>query len=1494
MEEAPVSEHLQKVCAFFFQQHRPQLQASKEAMARVSAVPSDQLENTLSALVSTLLQVDRGDRAMLEKLVVDSGAQLVMYVEHSRFDETPLRVRQQHQLETILSHSLPEPSAQSTGRSKRGQQSTSSIQKTLAATSASKLLAVENRFLMLVRAPVLADASDLDDRFLCLRGTSLTSLHLLEKASGSCQQQCLKRSSGASSWSSRFPLKLRVSTSDQAGANFLAEKMVLGARKEDGSSWSGLHLPCNVHIVAGAFRKTFRLLDTDVTGMVNVALFLSVGSNMLLFRQTLTQVVTSKLQIVMGYPTPEMNAYREHILNTFCSAGRGVALKRCLLAKLANGDWQRKDIIQVFIPPGVDYAEDQILENLCTGLLLSLAGSLFSIYPRHRWLGADATVEQVGLCEAVHGLLSTTLHLMLQSSMTSSVQAEAEVEAPPLVAPPASAEVQGQDGQQFDEHHTEAHVSSAAGGRSDEQPPSYHPPFVGEAEAPDDWRALAEQNAVHRQKAAAWMDTSPLPRLMVIRAAMKPLAQLLDDHLLRGSDSWEHDQRSTVATAVLSGADDGVARQSALLEYLHLTSEKRFFEELEALRQDHQWAYFQESQKTRSFQCLIFRLLSTMGCLVQELLVVPTTRFPLQLFKIVEGGTETADRFYHDFEDCPCIFDECSKTLLQRYPEQALGQGEGLAVLKALAHSTPVDTAHIERAHGRVSRILRSQSVQTRAPTFSFLNAQQVCLKFKDRSASTLTSQAALAGHRRTGERHATGPGDRPSQRKRRGGGGPWRAFLSQTRRGVAGSTDFSQQKTVYREIKAEAGQQWQQLQDLGAAGTQLHKATGQPSFGQPQRQIQRKLATQAAQQQVIATDLPPERDLGELLRSGDCSALSDSFDLASDIKVLRGQTRQAAKHKRISREAKDHSLARFVSEQKGPSLETALHIIPELATVSDSMHIEAFQDFSLFQIAFDNIAKAQQLTSWILANSRTCNLKKSLSEAWQAANAVVQHKDSDAVLEEPVARGHKACEAYGLPLCTLAGRKTYYLRNRFLKQLKTLCQRKDQDYKGLLHTGFVVVRLSKSALSEESPAASRLSRRLNQRLEDLGGSRALAEGALQQMTTLWLHVGLHYWKPYRPTFQRLDELGLDQDHMKLRQSGEFFNHFDLFSGLPKTCKWSSTLHRLVSSEAPVAELQPACCWVEAIPGAEDEVWTGALKRRGPGLRRAGRQAKAKSRPSREAPSAKASSSRSAAAPTPERQEDEGDSRSNESSSEMADEAASLAGVAELAEPDTSDSCLEDMLQHILEGQQAETVAEDHFVEGSLLDALLPAGADGEEAIGTALAEAAAEDTGHVEAGSVQVEEPTAERLQQPPVAEAPAPAGRPAPRAARSFATVRGKSEYTVQVPGGKLSYYSKGSFFQAICSNPAHKPRCVLSRSAEEGRKPSQGRPVGLLLGWLAKGEHLPNKEAHWMRDNWPSQAERLEYRLGLPVLEGGADLLLCEREKRPDEPEEPEELP
>ena len=120
-----------------------------------------------------------------------------------------------------------------------------------------------------------------------------------------------------------------------------------------------------------------------------------------------------------------------------------------------------------------------------------------------------------------------------------------------------------------------------------------------------------------------------------------------------------------------------------------------------------------------------------------------------------------------------------------------------------------------------------------------------------------------------------------------------------------------------------------------------------------------------------------------------------------------------------------------------------------------------------------------------------------------------------------------------------------------------------------------------------------------------------------------------------------------------------------------------------------------------------------------------------------------------------------------------------------------------------------------------------------------------------------------------------------------------RARAEIYADVPGGKITYYSTKSFYSGTCSNVAH-GRCVVSRSAEPGRRACQGRPLGFITAWLQQGETLATRAEHWNRTTWPSHAQRARAREDLTQWSGGAELLLFERPLRPDEATEPEECP
>ena len=52
--------------------------------------------------------------------------------------------------------------------------------------------------------------------------------------------------------------------------------------------------------------------------------------------------------------------------------------------------------------------DEEIVEHLTSGLLVSLCNAQPGLYPRSRWTGADVALDNLGLMECVHKLLSTT------------------------------------------------------------------------------------------------------------------------------------------------------------------------------------------------------------------------------------------------------------------------------------------------------------------------------------------------------------------------------------------------------------------------------------------------------------------------------------------------------------------------------------------------------------------------------------------------------------------------------------------------------------------------------------------------------------------------------------------------------------------------------------------------------------------------------------------------------------------------------------------------------------------------------------------------------------------------------------------------------------------------------------------------------------------------------------------------------------------------------
>ena len=586
-----LDEHTTAMAQFFLRQ-RPQLHASREAISQVTNVPRAKIEACLSTLANAILHTDQVQRRVFEQAIVNSNVSLIAYFEVSRYDETPMKVSQRQQLGQS-STSAPSSRAPASSPVIADRPGSSIHPHDQAGVSLpavaviSKLFAVENRFAILVKVNNVEDTSEPAGKYVLFQGVSLTPLHIVDRATAECLQACLLESSHATDASNQFRFKARTTTTDQAGSNQLAEKAVLSQRP----GWSGLHLPCNVHLVANAFSRTFAFVDEHITGLIGFSLSLSFGSSMLAFRKSLIAAVSlMPLEIVEGTPPPDVVAYRQHVLELFGGTGRNLEVKRFLLQTFPNGDWRRKHSIQVYVEAGAGFEREALLEKLGTVLALSLTGTLFRVYPRHRWIGADQTVDQIGLCEAVHGLASAAYHHMMTGQLPSAATSSpASLGANAAVDNPStSASARG--------GVLPAEQPSADPDIVD--PPPHLPPYLDNQggagqtleQGPGD---MAQQNAKAQKKALEWLGSSPLPTLMMMRMLMEPLTHLLRTYMSRSSQGWQSQERAGAARSFLD-SEDPPTQATALSEYLRQVAEEKFLDELWALIISDRWLMLEQ------------------------------------------------------------------------------------------------------------------------------------------------------------------------------------------------------------------------------------------------------------------------------------------------------------------------------------------------------------------------------------------------------------------------------------------------------------------------------------------------------------------------------------------------------------------------------------------------------------------------------------------------------------------------------------------------------------------------------------------------------------------------------------------------------------------------------------------------------------------------------------------------------------------------------------
>ena len=1462
-----------------FLQPTAALHASKQALGKLLQLHPTKIEPRLNTLAATLVHTDGQERYELEKALANSTAKKLLYLDLTKFDETPMKL-------TNTEYLNPGTGAGSRGPSIASAASPAATKASLSeeavavgkASTLSKLLATENRFAMLMKTS-LAESESSDVHYLLFTGTQLTTLQIVERATGAVLKKALTQNMSISEHVEQFQEKIRVCTADLAGANAVAERMVLADRP---STWSQASFPCNVHIVARCHSKTFCLVQEHVHGLIHFSLSLNAGASMQRFRRSLVAVLTSSKPIVIlrGAPPADAEVFRHFILDLFCKTGTKVALRQYLLKRLPNGDWRRRDGVEVYVPPGLHVDEDQLQRQLVTALLLCLGGRSFRTYPVHRWVGCDLSTDLVGLCESVHGLASAAYsHMMLHWSAQESQSSTQVPNAPADRVEPGLAEHFQNVGEQGSaEELAPAAVMAVAFGP--EQAAAATSELGSEAGLPT--LEFAALNSRSRRIAAKWLGSKPLPYLMAIRLFMRPLVKLLSTYLTRSGHAWRVGQEA--ATSEFEQGQSGSPGSSAMLEYVHLSAEQLFMQELQGLLSDPCWQFFDKHVSTLEFESLLFRMSSRAGCLVEELLMRPARSSTHRLLRLVSHPH--AQEAQAILETRQCCQDDLVKKHLQLYPDEQLLSQDSLAALTTLALLAATETVGVEWGHGRVHRLVKKSSVQTHTPTTAFVGAQWLCQRAVHRGKQTLSPPEASKPVAQAAPSASALPvlEERPAK-KRRGGGGAFRAFVSQATRGQKGSPDLGDIAQQYQTAKAQASPAYLEAQRVGAAATERHRSTTATSFGPKTRAARKAALLQFLRKRALAPHLPIDMGMQIEPSSPEGEMASWRIALSGEMTQVRREVIATSRAKRQQVKDRAQRLASRSQEQQ-PLLRNLIYqVFPDLLSLGSHLQWAPMnRGLQPVHVVFDIKDRSQAIASWALGNSRWSNLNQQLQTWWQRQHSAIMEEGPEAPVPKDLTSD---CCRLGFCVTSEFGMEANDFRLSLLKHLKQQFPRRDVEQHHLLLDNHIVLELIESTVTvdPDDPWAD-VADELLREAQPEQHSGLLSSPVL-------LHVGLLYLKPYRPSFQRLVK-GQDMPggRMECLQTGEFFSDIGLAYQLNLKSKWSVRLHQVVSSRAPLAKLNPRRCVLRPCSGSTAAIWPVLRKRRGKDrevrrrTQRGARRGGSTDEPhSMGGPDQSSATEPLPAAASPEQDEAETDNEDLDDLLQNLEESdgSEEAGVGEL------DELMDD---HLQEWQQSHTIQE-HLVDE-----------EGEDEVGEEAPplEEILQDNLH-EMQAAPVAEEVEEALEMaaapggpPDVAQADAdaaPEAPPAPMPDVAAALLRQRAELKLEVPGGLLTFYETKKYFTASCRNPAH-GRCILTRSSEPGTRASQGRPLGLLTAWLFLGQDLPDKASHRDRSIWPNHAVRTYHRELLAELPGSSDLLDQERALEPGESAEPDLAP
>jgi hypothetical protein len=339
-------------------------------------------------------------------------------------------------------------------------------------------------------------------------------------------------------------------------------------------------------------------------------------------------------------------------------------------------------------------------------------------------------------------------------------------------------------------------------------------------------------------------------------------------------------------------------------------------------------------------------------------------------------------------------------------------------------------------------------------------------------------------------------------KKRHTGQGGAWHAFCSRAMRGRSGRADYKALAIAYSELKP-GDDLFEAAHEMGAFATKVRRIGGHhlKPFGAKTSRVR------DMRQRELESILVVRGRVGQaraVLRTASGNAVGDFInDLNLTIQQkLTLARRQARMHKQQSAQDEKSvaTLLKDWEEKEGAKqLDDLFATMPFLRTADYSFKPVPSVHLKTFDLAFPDGGNIAKMASRMKSDSRTSNVQSAVDSYVGECGQPLQRTSCHS---EPAPPDASVCRDFGCCVCPDSPHLPMWMfRNGLFKAMKTAFPARQPLLRKFLVDGFAVLRF---LCIDDMPAASC--------------------GPPSEPESYYMHVGLMYLSPYRPTMQMLSE----------------------------------------------------------------------------------------------------------------------------------------------------------------------------------------------------------------------------------------------------------------------------------------------------------------------------------------------------------------------------------